>query len=59
MWSLKKTEDFEDWFCELDDNDKRMARSLAQLLLLETLENEMGDAYKNESKAIIQKVMKK
>ena len=59
MWSLKKTEELEEWFLELNEEEQFTVKSLAQLLRLEMIEHELENSKMSESKAIISKMMKK
>ena len=59
MWSLKKTEELEEWFLELNEEEQFTVKSLAQLLRLEMIEHELENSKMAESKAIISKMMKK
>ena len=59
MWSLKKTEELEEWFLELNEEEQFTVKSLAQLLRLEMIEHELENSKMTESKAIISKMMKK
>ena len=43
MWSLDSSEEFEEWYNLLDDEDQQLADSLQQMIILAEMDNVMGD----------------
>lgn len=53
MWSLDTLEDYENWYSLLDEEDQRMADSLQKLVILEAMEEVLGDM--QEAKEVLAK----
>lgn len=53
MWSLDTLEDYENWYSLLDEEDQRMADSLQKLVVLEAMEEVLGDM--QEAKEVLAK----
>lgn len=43
MWSLDSLEEYEEWYDLLDEEDQLLAESLQQMIILEEMDNMMGD----------------
>ena len=55
MWAIESFEDFEAWILTLDRDVRREVKILAELLILETMEELLVDT--SEAKLVIQKIM--
>lgn len=53
MWSLDSLEEYEEWYDLLDEEDQNLADSLQQMILLEQMDNLMGDC--NDAKQLLKK----
>ena len=53
MWSLDTLEDYQEWYDLLDVEDQRMADSLQKLIILEAMEDVLGDMH--EAKEVLAK----
>jgi uncharacterized protein YukE len=43
MWSLDSLEEYEEWYDLLDEEDKQLADSLQQMIILAEMDDLMGD----------------
>ncbi len=59
IWSFKSREDFEEWQLGLPFNDLMTSAALVELIALAILEEDMGDKYRAEAQAVIQKIQSK
>jgi len=59
IWSFKNREDFEEWQLGLPFKDLMTSAALVELIALAILEEDMGDEYKTEAEAVIQKIQSK
>ena len=55
MWAIESFEDFEAWILTLDRDVRCEVKILAELLILETMEELLVDT--SEAKLVIQKIM--
>jgi uncharacterized protein YukE len=53
MWSLDSSEEFEEWYNLLDDEDQQLADSLQQMIILAEMDNLMGDC--KDAKQLLKK----
>jgi hypothetical protein len=53
MWSLETYEEFQDWIDLLDDEDRILAESLSQMVILAEADNLLGDC--KEAKEVLSK----
>ena len=53
MWSLDSLEEYEEWYDLLDEEDQILADSLQQMIILEEMDNLMGDC--NDAKQLLKK----
>jgi len=53
MWSLDSLEEYEEWYDLLDEEDQSLADSLQQMIILEEMDNLMGDC--NDAKQLLKK----
>jgi hypothetical protein len=53
MWSLETYDEFQDWINLLDDEDRILAESLAQMVILAEADTLLGDC--KEAKEVLSK----
>lgn len=59
IWGFKSREDFEEWQLGLPFDQLMVSAALVELIALAILEENMGDEYKAEAQAVIQKIQSK
>lgn len=55
MWSLESLEEYETWYCLLDDQDQKMADSLQRMILQELMERELENTHYKEARQVLKK----
>jgi hypothetical protein len=59
IWGFKSREDFEEWQLGLPFDQLMVSAALVELIALAILEEDMGDKYRAEAQAVIQKIQSK
>lgn len=59
IWSFKSRSDFEEWQLGLPFDQLMVSAGLVELIALAILEEDMGNQYKAQAEAVIQKIQSK